>query len=95
MDLTKEQEQALDELKFNAREEAYPFFEDEQLVRFLERADWDVEWASYYVVLAKAENDGIRLPSGMVMPNNKRYWQNLAKRFRRNLGRHVVRGDAT
>ncbi len=82
----EKQEKALKQLKSNLRETTYPLFEDESLINFLIDAEWDVNKASYNALIEKAENDDITLPSGLKLPNNRKYWLSLARRYRKNCG---------
>ena len=49
------QEKELTQLRINLREEQVPFFDDMELQRQLERADFDVDLASYRCLIIKAE----------------------------------------
>jgi len=88
-----QKEKALYRLKNNIRESSSPFFEDEELFDILEGCGYDVRKASFEALLRKAEDDSIALPSGLTVPNNRKYWLSLAKRYRGNAGGNIGRGD--
>lgn len=96
MKLTKTQlNHILAKLKFNIREESSPFFKDEELLYLLEYNGYDIRKTSYSALLRKAEDDSITLPSGLTVPNNQKYWLNLANTFRENKGGTIKRADGT
>ncbi|MCL2874259.1 MAG: hypothetical protein FWE29_04925 [Defluviitaleaceae bacterium] len=84
---------SLERLKVNIREGDVPFFTDEELVLILEEAGFDLRRASYMALIRKAENDGVRLPSGLTVSGNRDYWLSLARQYRPGLGRVLVRKD--
>lgn len=86
-----ENEEKLYQLRLNIKEISSPFFNEEELYAFLLRNDFDVEKASYEALIYKAENDSISLPSGMQIPDNRKYWLTLAKRFRKNKNQNLLR----
>lgn len=84
---------ALTQLKMNIREASAPFFKDDELAFLLEDNGWDVRRTSYEALLRKAEDDSITLPSGLSVPNNRKYWLGLAKRYRDNASGTLGRCD--
>lgn len=74
----------IQELKLILREEASPFFNDEELVYYLEKNNNDINKAAYECFLLKAEDDSISLPGGLTLANNRTYWLSLAKKYKPN-----------
>ena len=85
--------EALEALKSNIREGDSPFFTDKELIRILEEHEFDLRQASYEALIRKAENDGVRLPNGLVVSGSREYWLGLAKRYRKDSGAVLVRAD--
>ena len=91
--MKKAAKQALETLKNNIREGDSPFFTDDELIRILEEHEFDLRRASYEALIRKAENDGVRLPSGLTVSGSREYWLGLAKQYRTGSGGNLVRGD--
>lgn len=83
------------ELKFNLREtcEECRCFSDDELYALIDKNKGDVRAASYEGLLIKAENDGIVLPSGVSVENNRNYWLSLARHYRPNCNACIERAD--
>ena len=71
-------------LKIILREDVSPFFTDEELCYYLTENNKDVDKAAYECLLVKAEDDSISLPGGLQLANNRKYWLNLAKKYKPN-----------
>ena len=67
------QEKELTQLRINLREEQVPFFDDMELQRQLERADFDVDLASYRCLIIKAEECSLSV-SGLSIADSSAYW---------------------
>ncbi|WP_052045130.1 hypothetical protein [Caloranaerobacter azorensis] len=93
---------ALDELKFNLREEVNPYFSEAELQMLLDRYKigedeegnpiYDINAATYEGLLIKAEDDSIKLP-GLDIPSSQKYYLRLAKRFRTSRTGNIKRAD--
>ena len=46
--------------------------------------DNDVEATAYELLLIKAEDDSVSLPSGLNISNSENYWLRLAQKYRPN-----------
>lgn len=68
----------LQELKFELCERELPFFTDEELTFFLEKYK-DIDLCVYHCATLKAENTGIELSEGMVLPDQSKYFKNIAR----------------
>mgnify|MGYP005787178673 FL=1 len=75
------QEKELTQLRINLREEQVPFFDDMELQRQLERADFDVDLASYRCLIIKAEECSLSV-SGLSIADSSAYWLRLAAMYR-------------
>jgi hypothetical protein len=84
---------ALDNLKRNIREMECSFFTDEELIHLLEKNEFDLRRASYEALILKAENDGIRLPSGLAVSGSREYWLGLARMYRTGAGGALKRKE--
>lgn len=73
----------LEHLKRNLREEQIPFFEDEELKHQLERANWDIDTATYNCLIIKAEECSLNV-SGLSLADSSSYWLRLAAMYRPN-----------
>lgn len=84
MSLGKNGEQEkLNNLKINLREEQIPFFEDSELLHHLRCAAGDVELASYNCLIIKAEECSLNV-SGLSLADSSAYWLRLAAMYRPN-----------
>ena len=83
---------ALEQLKENLREAAYPFFTDAQLTALLADAEEDVDAASYRGLLIKAEADEVNFP-GLTMGSSRPYWLSLARLYRTSQTGSMERRD--
>lgn len=80
-DLTK-----LKVLKMNIREHQCPYFDDEELMFYLEKNKFDVEQTSYECLLIKAEATGL-IVSGLTTKDSSNYFKMLASNYvKRNSG---------
>ena len=84
------QEKELAQLRINLREEQVPFFDDMELQRQLERADFDVDLASYRCLIIKAEECSLSV-SGLSIADSSAYWLRLAAMYR-PIGTTIVKG---
>lgn len=80
----------LEELKLLCREKQVPFFEDDELLYQLEKADGDVALAAYRCLLIKAENCAVQV-SGLTLADTHTYWLRLASSVRPS-GSCIVQG---
>ena len=80
----------LKQLKTNLREDQVPFFSDEELQYQLERAGNDLETATYYCLIIKAEECSLSV-SGLSIADSSAYWLRLAAMYRPN-GTTVAKG---
>ena len=71
----------LDELKLICREEDVPFFTDEQLQYYLQKAGNDVERAAYICLCIKAEDSTLSV-SGLTTTDTSKYFRRLASQYR-------------
>lgn len=74
----------IQELKIRLREEASPFFNDEELYYRFHKNNNDLDRTTYECLLIKAEDDSISLPGGLQLANNREYWLSLAKLYKPN-----------
>ena len=74
----------IQELKLILREETSPFFTDEEIAYYLNKANGNINNAAYECLLLKAEDDSIALPGGLTLANNSEYWLRLAKKYKPN-----------
>lgn len=70
----------LDTLKLMLREEATPYFTDEELMLYLDQYK-SVRTAAYYCLLIKAEDTSISL-SGYSSTDTSKYFRRLASQYR-------------
>lgn len=80
----------LKQLKTNLREDQVPFFSDEELQYQLKRAGNDLETATYYCLIIKAEECSLSV-SGLSIADSSAYWLRLAAMYRPN-GTTVAKG---
>lgn len=80
----------LKQLKTNLREDQVPFFDDLELQYQLERAGHDIETATYYCLIIKAEECSLSV-SGLSIADSSAYWLRLAAMYRPN-GTTVAKG---
>lgn len=71
----------LTELKIILREEAVPYFTDEELEYYLNRNDGVVEKAAYECLVIKAENTTLTI-SGLSTADTSKYFLRLASNYR-------------
>lgn len=71
----------LEELRILCQERQVPFFEDNELLYQLEKADGDVSLAAYRCLLIKAENSTVQF-SGLTLADTSAYWLRLAAAVR-------------
>lgn len=79
----------IQELKLRLREEASPFFSDEELAYYYNLYGKDLDKTTYECLLLKAEDDSISLPGGLSLANNSNYWKRLASRYKKNESRFL------
>ncbi len=77
-------------LKMILREKDVPFFSDEELQFYLDRADGNLDRAAYQCFLIKAEMCRLTL-SGLTIADTSAYWLRLAALYRPN-GSTVMAG---
>lgn len=76
----------LDTLKKLLREEAVPYFSDEELEFYYNREEKDVNSTVYACLCIKAEDTTLSL-SGLSLADTSKYFHKLAQRYRpRNTG---------
>lgn len=68
-------------LKRNIREEAMPYFSDEELAAILDDNGGDVALASYRCLIIKSEDTTLSV-SGLSLQDTSKYFLRLAARFR-------------
>ena len=76
-------EQALKKMKIVLREKDYPFFDDDELVFYLEENNDDVNAAIYQCMLLKAEDSTIAI-QGLNAADTSSYFRRLAVRYKPN-----------
>lgn len=76
-------EDKLEKLKTILREDAIPFFEDDQLIFHLEEAGGDLRTAAYRCLLIKAEDTTLQV-SGLSAADSSKYFRRLASQYRPN-----------
>ena len=76
-------EDKIDALKVVLREDAVPFFEDNELSYQLERAGDDFELAAYHCLIIKSEECSLSV-SGLSLADSSSYWLRLASMYRPN-----------
>lgn len=76
----------IEEIKILIREnkEEDSYFTDSEIRYYFKKNDNDVEATAYELLLIKAEDDSVSLPSGLNMSNNENYWLRLAQKYRPN-----------
>lgn len=91
MDQTlRDQGKELAQLRINLREDEIPFFDDLELQRQLERADFNVDLATYRCLIIKAEECSLSV-SGLSIADSSAYWLRLAAMYR-PIGTTIVKG---
>ena len=68
-------------------------FSEEQLLTLLAKHGGNVRAASYEGLLIKAENDAVRLPDGITLPDRRDYWLGLAGLYRPSVAHNLPRAD--
>ena len=66
---------------------------DEQLASMLALCNWDIKKSAYMVLVYKARNSDISLPSGLRMPDQSAHYLRLASLYRTNAGGMLTRID--
>lgn len=79
------------QLKLNLREKQVPFFDDLELQYQLERADYNLDLATYHCLLIKAEECSLSV-SGLSIADSSAYWRRLAAMYRPNCTARVKGG---
>lgn len=72
---------SLEDLKIVLREDAVPFFTDEQLNFYLRENNSDFNLTAYRCLLIKAENTTLSI-SGLTAADSSQYFRRLAARYR-------------
>jgi hypothetical protein len=80
----------LEELRLLCRERQVPFFENDELLYQLEKADGDVALAAYRCLLIKAENSTVQVCC-FQLADTSAYWLRLAAAVRPS-GSCIVQG---
>lgn len=73
----------IDELKIILREKEIPFFEDEDLMYYLEKNENDINKTAYECLLMKAEDTSLNV-SGLTVGDSSQYFRRLANKYRPN-----------
>ena len=68
-------------------------YTDDQLLFFLEYHEYDLQKTAYDVLLRKAKNNGVKLASGISLPDNSAHWLRLAAAQRPNKTGMLLRPD--
>lgn len=68
-------------------------YTNEDLTALLDDHNWDLDTATYYALIRRAENDEIRLPDGTALPSQRKYWLSLARCYRPNKSGNITRSD--
>lgn len=76
-------EKQLERLKTILREDAVPFFEDDQLLFYLEENGDDLRTTAYRCLLIKAEDTTLQV-SGLNAADSSKYFRRLASQYRPN-----------
>lgn len=76
----------IQEIKILIREtnEEDTYFSDSELRYYLKKNNEDLEATVYELLLIKAEDDSISLPSGLKTNSSENYWLRLARKYRPN-----------
>lgn len=77
----QDQDKELSQLRINLREDKVPFFDNLELQRQLERANFDVDLATYRCLIIKAEECSLSV-SGLSIADSSAYWLRLAAMYR-------------
>lgn len=76
----------MDTLKKLLREDAVPYFTDEELEFYLNQNNGDLNATAYHCLCIKAEDTTLSI-SGLSLPDTSKYFRRLASRYRpRNTG---------
>lgn len=76
----------MDTLKKLLREDAVPYFTDEELEFYLGQNGGDLHATAYHCLCIKAEDTTLSI-SGLSLPDTSKYFRRLASRYRpRNTG---------
>lgn len=73
----------IDKLKVILREKDCPFFEDEELVFYLQENNNDFNATAYHCLIIKSENTTLNV-SGLNCADTSQYFRRLAQRYRKN-----------
>lgn len=73
----------IERIKMILREKEVPFFEDEDIMFYLNENNGDEKKTIYQCLLIKAENTAISL-SGVTLSESSDYFRRLAQRYRPN-----------
>lgn len=74
---------SMDDLKLVLREEAVPFFSDDELNYYLKENEGDYRATAYQCLLIKAEDTTLTI-SGLTAADSSKYFRRLASRYRPN-----------
>ena len=76
----------IDEIKILIRENNLEdsYFTDSEIRFYFKKNNQDIEATAYELLLIKAEDDSVSLPSGIKLTNNENYWLRLAQKYRPN-----------
>lgn len=78
--LTDLQKQQLEELKIKIHENQFPYFDDTELLTYLEMNNWSVNITAYDCLILKAETTGINV-SGLTTKDSSAYFKMLAQKY--------------
>lgn len=81
----------LERLKIVLREKDCPFFDDEELVFYLEENGGDFNATAYQCLIIKSESTSLVL-SGLEASDSSKYFRRLAQRYRGN-NSGILRGN--
>lgn len=76
----------IEELKMLCKERDVPYFTDEELQYYLDKAQGDVETAAYKCLLIKSENTTLNV-SGLTTADSSAYFKRLAAMHRPNMSK--------
>lgn len=78
-----DQIETLKRMKIILREEACPFFSDEELIFYLNENDNDEKRALYQCLIVKSEDTTLSI-SGLQAADTSKYFRRLAQQYRTN-----------
>lgn len=81
----------LEEIKILIREndEECQYFSDDEIRYYYRKNNQDIYKTAYELLIVKAEDDSVKLPSGIEVQSKADYWLRLARKYRKN-GSRVI-----